>query len=74
MPIYEYKCEKCDNEFELILFGNEEVICPSCGAKNPIKKISSFGFAVNGKYTPSSTGSGPSCAGCSSSNCSSCSG
>ena len=34
MPIYEYQCERCDNEFEdLVRLGtpDEEIECPSCG-------------------------------------------
>lgn len=74
MPIYEYICEKCENEFEMLVFRNDEPSCPSCGAKNPTKKMSSFGFSVGSRYTSSSTGAGSSCASCGSSNCSSCHG
>ena len=72
MPIFEYRCEECGNEFELIVFGGDTPECPSCGDKNPVKKMSTFGFSVGYKYK-SSAGSGSGCAGCSSSNCSSCS-
>ena len=73
MPIYEYICEKCGNEFEMLVFREDEAACSACGAKNPKKKMSSFGFSVGYKFTSSSAGKGSSCAGCSSSNCSSCS-
>ncbi len=73
MPIYEYCCEKCGKEFELLVFGNEEPVCPGCGDKGPTRKMSTFGFGVGYKFKPSSSGSGSSCAGCGSSNCSSCS-
>jgi len=73
MPIYEYVCEKCGNEFELIVFNKEEAPnCPKCGAENPVKKMSSFGFAVGYKFKPSTSGSQGSCSSCGSSNCSSC--
>ena len=72
MPIYEYICEKCGNEFELLIFGNDEPECPECGVKNPKKKMSSFGFSVGYKFTSSSS-KGSSCATCGSTNCSSCS-
>jgi len=74
MPIYEYVCEKCGNEFEILVFKNDEPTCPSCGAENPTKKMSSFGFSVGSKYTSSSASSESSCASCGSSNCSSCHG
>jgi putative FmdB family regulatory protein len=72
MPIYEYVCEKCGNEFELIVFRDETPLCPQCGAANPAKKMSSFGFSVGYKFKASSTGSGSGCSSCGSSNCSSC--
>ena len=73
MPIYEYVCEKCGNEFEMLVFTNDEPSCPACGAKSPTKKMSSFGFSMGNKFKASSTGTGSSCASCGSSNCSSCS-
>ena len=31
MPIYEYVCKKCDNEFEYLLFGSsDDAVCPKC--------------------------------------------
>jgi putative FmdB family regulatory protein len=72
MPIFEYRCEKCGNEFELIVFRDELVECPACGDKSPTKKMSTFGFSVGYKFKSSSAG-GSGCAGCHSSDCSSCS-
>jgi putative FmdB family regulatory protein len=74
MPIYEYKCEKCNNEFEyLVLGGNDEVVCPECDTKKVNRVMSACSFKSNGgnDFSPSS-GSSSSCSGCSSSNCSSC--
>jgi len=73
MPIYEFICKACGNEFEMIMFKDEKAICPACGAKDPQKKMSSFGFSVGYKFKAASTGTKSSCAGCGSSNCSSCS-
>jgi putative FmdB family regulatory protein len=73
MPIYEYRCGKCGNEFELIMFRDDIPACPACGDKSPEKKMSSFGFSVGYKFKSSSGGSGSGCASCGSSNCSSCS-
>jgi putative FmdB family regulatory protein len=75
VPIYEYNCENCGDDFECLVFRTDEpVTCPKCGKGGPKKKMSSFGFSVgykSGSSSNSSSGSG--CAGCSSSNCSSCS-
>jgi putative FmdB family regulatory protein len=73
MPIFEYKCGKCGNEFELIVFRDDTPACPACGDVSPEKKMSSFGFSVGYKFKSSSAGSGSKCSNCGSSNCSSCS-
>ncbi len=42
MPIYEFKCLDCSNEFELVILPKEEIspICPKCGSKKIEKKRS----------------------------------
>jgi putative FmdB family regulatory protein len=30
MPIYEYACQKCGNEFELLVRGQDRAACPKC--------------------------------------------
>ena len=73
MPIYEYSCDNCGDEFECLVFRTDEAVeCPKCGDKNPKRKMSSFGFSVGYKFTPSG-GSSSGCSGCSSPGCSSCS-
>ncbi len=60
MPIYEYKCKNCDNEFEMIRSANDDdrdVECPECGKKKVEKIMSVF------------AGSGGSCSTCSTSSC-----
>lgn len=45
MPIYEYKCSACGEQFTTIKFSynNEtETFCPACGSKNVTKMLSSF--------------------------------
>ena len=46
MPIYEYKCEKCGNSFEKLVFGSdkEPVFCPECKAEDVKRLLSSTGF------------------------------
>jgi putative FmdB family regulatory protein len=73
MPIYEYTCKRCGKEFEMLVFKEDNPVCPDCGAEDPVKRMSSFGFSVGNSFKSSATGSGSSCATCGSSNCSSCS-
>ena len=41
MPIYEYECQNCSKDFELLVTNQVEVIsCPHCGSKNVKKFIS----------------------------------
>ena len=71
MPIFEYKCDDCDEEFEKLVMGSTpEINCPKCESKKVTKKFSLFGMSGGDKPVPSSGGSG--CSSCSSSSCSSC--
>jgi putative FmdB family regulatory protein len=43
MPIFEYRCQKCSEEFEKIIMGEEKnVECPQCGGTETKKLLSSF--------------------------------
>jgi putative FmdB family regulatory protein len=33
MPIYEYKCQACSHQFELLVRTGTTLACPSCGAE-----------------------------------------
>ena len=49
MPMYEYKCESCDNQFELRQKFSDPpaTVCPQCGG-HVSKLISSAAFALKG--------------------------
>ncbi|MEA2040830.1 MAG: zinc ribbon domain-containing protein [Thermodesulfobacteriota bacterium] len=71
MPIYEYKCLKCNEEFEALVFGSDDwVVCPRCKGDRLKRLMSACGFKSDGRFTPSSGSS--ECASCSSTDCSSC--
>ncbi|MEK6657082.1 MAG: zinc ribbon domain-containing protein [Nitrospirota bacterium] len=72
MPIYEYRCNKCSEEFEKLVFSNTAVCCPKCSSDKVIKKMSLFGMGGSSKNNSSSSGSSSSCSTCTSANCSSC--
>jgi putative FmdB family regulatory protein len=45
MPIYEFKCRKCEHEFEEIRpmgDNGKRLVCPECGARGPEKQLSVF--------------------------------
>jgi putative FmdB family regulatory protein len=40
MPIYEYACKSCGNEFELLIRGKETAACPKCKGADLERAIS----------------------------------
>jgi len=51
MPIFEYKCSKCNKVFEELVTGNQEksIPCPSCGSVETEKRMSVIGGIAMGK-------------------------
>jgi len=70
MPIYEYKCCKCEEDFEKLVFGKQKVTCPKCNSDNIKKKMSTF--AMSGVEKPFAGSSSASCSSCSKPSCTSC--
>lgn len=70
MPIYEYECIDCGNNFEQLVFSsNEKVRCTKCESTKVQKKLSAFGMKSGEKFVSSA---GSACNSCSSGNCSTC--
>ncbi|HXX56734.1 MAG TPA: zinc ribbon domain-containing protein [Thermodesulfovibrionales bacterium] len=67
MPIFEYRCNGCGEDFEKLVFGNQAVRCPKCDSGDIKKKFSTFGMS-GVEHAGSSSG----CSSCSSGSCSSC--
>jgi putative regulatory protein, FmdB family len=64
IPIYEFRCKKCKNVFEGLIFSPAEekkLYCPECGAKNSQKIMSVFAGEKSNCSTYSSTTCSPSC-------------
>lgn len=82
MPIFEYVCKKCNNQFEeLVLGGDDAVACPACGSDKTEKLMSccrSKMAGAGGGEAPQASASAPAapsgggCAGCSGGSCASC--
>ncbi|NSW86264.1 MAG: zinc ribbon domain-containing protein [Syntrophobacteraceae bacterium] len=76
MPIFEYECCQCGEQFEKLVFKSDEnVDCPKCKSRDVAKMMSVCGFKSGGDKGAASSrmGSGASsCAGCSGGSCSSC--
>ncbi|GIX02953.1 MAG: hypothetical protein KatS3mg112_1890 [Thermogutta sp.] len=70
MPIYEYTCEKCGAQFELLIRNNEEPRCPQCGTTDVAKQLSKPAISISAGS--SSTADVPPCGappGCCGGNC-----
>ncbi len=41
MPLYEYTCDQCDYEFELLIrSSSDQPACPTCGTKKITRQLS----------------------------------
>jgi len=73
MPIYEYVCCKCDNQFEALIRSQkdtQELECPKCRHKKVNKIFSTF--ATAGTEKGPKGGGSHSCGSCGGGTCSSC--
>jgi putative FmdB family regulatory protein len=73
MPIFEYVCEDCEQNFEALIIHHEDVKCPGCNSAHLSKQYSRFGMgkgASNGAgeslplYKGGGCGCTPSSCGC----------
>ena len=66
MPIYEFHCDRCDQDSEVLVRSShwEGTPCPHCGSKKLAKKFSTFASSVGGDTAPACTGQPKSCGMC----------
>lgn len=69
MPIFEYHCMKCNKDFEVLVFGGQEISCPTCKANNVKKLLSTFSHKSSGEFSSSK---GSSCNSCAAPSCNTC--
>jgi putative FmdB family regulatory protein len=53
MPLYEFSCAKCGEQFEELVMSSKpeaiaKVVCPECGSPKVKKKVSTFASGVSG--------------------------
>ncbi|MFO7708765.1 MAG: zinc ribbon domain-containing protein [Desulfobacterales bacterium] len=74
MPIYEFQCETCGNEFECLVIGSDKPECTACSSKRVRRLMSACGFVSKGGggQTVKQAAGASSCGGCSASSCAGC--
>ncbi|UCF91933.1 MAG: zinc ribbon domain-containing protein [Desulfobacterales bacterium] len=73
MPIYEYHCKNCNQDFEYLVFGSEKPDCPACHSRKVSKLMSICGFVSKGSGGQTvSKSAGSSCSGCAAKSCAGC--
>ena len=40
MPIYEYHCKQCEVDFEYLIEGDDQPVCPKCETKKVERQLS----------------------------------
>ena len=48
MPIYEYRCRNCGATFEVLMRGEDAVVCPHCG-NSSLEKLLSAPAVLSGR-------------------------
>lgn len=63
MPIYEYACEECGTEFELLVRSDTRLECPTCQSTQLEKQLSVFATAESPSGAAAALPMGP-CGSC----------
>lgn len=74
MPIREYHCAQCHEDFEELVFGDDAPPCPSCGSRNVegLMSCCCVRGGVDAGMGAAMSGGGKSCSGCAGGSCASC--
>ncbi len=49
MPIFEYVCQKCQHEFETLIFGRDKAKCPKCQSQKLTPQLSVFAMSAKSR-------------------------
>jgi putative FmdB family regulatory protein len=63
MPIYEFRCDSCQNVFEVLALSRDEqaqTTCPQCGGEELSRVLSTCSSVMSGPATANPASQGPS--------------
>ena len=65
MPIYEYRCNQCEREFEKYIQSTQAAVaCPGCQSARVTRRLSGFGLrSAGGAFAGGSMAGGGGCCG-----------
>ncbi len=75
MPVYEYRCNSCQNRFEQrrgFSHADDPTQCPACRGEEVTRQLSTFVAFSKGGSGESRSVTGSSCASCSAGSCAGC--
>jgi putative FmdB family regulatory protein len=64
MPIFEYICQRCQHEFETLVFGRDKAQCPKCQSQKLSPQLSVFAMSTKGMSAKGSTSTSASTGAC----------
>ena len=47
MPMFDFRCDKCEHDFEAFVRASVTPICPKCAAETVTRRLSSFGVGTS---------------------------
>jgi putative FmdB family regulatory protein len=59
MPILEYRCQECERQFETIVLGAQQPVCPACQSTKLERLLSVFAVGAKSDSFAASEAFGP---------------
>lgn len=63
MPLFEYECQSCHHQFELLVRESTTFECPACQGRELTRQLSVFAVSAGSRSTPAPRAMGP-CGSC----------
>lgn len=64
MPLYEYECQSCHHQFELLVREKTVLACPSCRSEDLARQLSVFAVGAESAKLPTRSAAPAPCGSC----------